>query len=76
MVKQNAAIYDVNHPHYRRTPVRVAIWDNIAKELGAPCKLTKQFVVICLYCVAMFKGCLGVCIASIVVSLKKFFFSC
>ncbi|KAM7342364.1 dorsal interacting protein 3 isoform 2-T2 [Cochliomyia hominivorax] len=36
LVKENAAIYDVSHPHYRRTPVRMAIWDNIAKELGAP----------------------------------------
>ncbi|XP_037806905.1 uncharacterized protein LOC119600601 [Lucilia sericata] len=36
LVKENSAIYDVSHPHYRRTPVRMAIWDNIAKELGAP----------------------------------------
>ncbi|XP_013100564.1 uncharacterized protein LOC106082540 [Stomoxys calcitrans] len=36
LVRKNSAIYDVCHPHYRRTPVRMAIWDNIAKELGAP----------------------------------------
>lgn len=38
LVKENAAIYDVSHHNYRRTPVRMAIWDKIAKELGAPCK--------------------------------------
>lgn len=38
LVRENSAIYDVSHPHYRRTPVRMAIWDNIARELGAPCK--------------------------------------
>ncbi|XP_061391488.1 uncharacterized protein LOC133326892 [Musca vetustissima] len=36
LVRANPAIYDVMHPHYRRTPVRMAIWDNIARELGAP----------------------------------------
>ncbi|XP_075168265.1 dorsal interacting protein 3 isoform X2 [Haematobia irritans] len=36
LVRANSAIYDVSHPHYRRTPVRMAIWDNIAQELGAP----------------------------------------
>lgn len=36
LVRSNPAIYDVMHPHYRRTPVRMAIWDSIAKELGAP----------------------------------------
>ncbi|XP_068145693.1 uncharacterized protein Dlip3 [Drosophila tropicalis] len=35
MVRANPAIYDVSHPHYRRNPVRVDIWDRIATELGA-----------------------------------------
>ncbi|KAH8320858.1 hypothetical protein KR067_011391, partial [Drosophila pandora] len=35
LVRANPAIYDVSHPHYRRNPVRVDIWDRIATELGA-----------------------------------------
>ncbi|KAH8280399.1 hypothetical protein KR018_005479, partial [Drosophila ironensis] len=35
LVRANPAIYDVSHPHYRRNPVRVDIWDRIANELGA-----------------------------------------
>ncbi|KAH8421078.1 hypothetical protein KR222_010732, partial [Zaprionus bogoriensis] len=35
LVRSNPAIYDVSHPHYRRNPVRVDIWDRIANELGA-----------------------------------------
>ncbi|XP_017836455.1 uncharacterized protein LOC108595685 [Drosophila busckii] len=35
LVRANPAIYDVSHPHYRRNPVRVGIWDRIANELGA-----------------------------------------
>ncbi|KAH8336981.1 hypothetical protein KR059_009936 [Drosophila kikkawai] len=35
LVRSNPAIYDVSHPHYRRNPVRVDIWDRIASELGA-----------------------------------------
>ncbi|KAH8254005.1 hypothetical protein KR032_007923 [Drosophila birchii] len=35
LVRSNPAIYDVSHPHYRRNPVRVDIWDRIATELGA-----------------------------------------
>ncbi|XP_033251910.1 uncharacterized protein LOC117191048 [Drosophila miranda] len=34
LVRANPAIYDVSHPHYRRNPVRVDIWDRIANELG------------------------------------------
>jgi len=30
LVRANPAIYDVSHPHYRRNPVRVDIWDRIA----------------------------------------------
>ncbi|XP_037954332.1 uncharacterized protein LOC119684374 isoform X2 [Teleopsis dalmanni] len=36
LVRANPAIYDVKHPNYRRNPVRIAIWDRIAKELRAP----------------------------------------
>jgi len=38
LVRANPAIYDVSHPHYRRNPVRVDIWDRIANELGASCE--------------------------------------
>lgn len=37
LVRDNPAIYDVQHPHYRRNQVRIAIWERIAFELAAPC---------------------------------------
>ncbi|XP_017473938.1 PREDICTED: uncharacterized protein LOC108364668 [Rhagoletis zephyria] len=38
LVRDNPAIYDVSHEHYRRYQVRVAIWDRIAAELRTPSK--------------------------------------
>ncbi|XP_054741069.1 uncharacterized protein LOC129246346 [Anastrepha obliqua] len=38
LVRDNPAIYDVNHEHYRRYQVRVAIWERIAAEMRTPSK--------------------------------------
>ncbi|XP_067627202.1 uncharacterized protein Dlip3 [Eurosta solidaginis] len=38
LVRDNPAIYDVNHEHYRRYQIRVAIWERIAAELRVSSK--------------------------------------
>lgn len=38
LVRDNPAIYDVNHEHYRRYQVRIAIWERIAAEMRTPSK--------------------------------------
>ncbi|XP_004534644.1 transcription factor Adf-1 [Ceratitis capitata] len=38
LVRDNPAIYDINHEHYRRYQIRVAIWERIASEMRTPSK--------------------------------------